>query len=197
MEPPRLPARWPGMMSRCLTFAAATAILLPLAACERHGPVPQAETGPTQTAPVSVSASGGNPAPAPSPPAAPARQVPPDYAALDQVQDPVRVLAFLAAALHDGRWADAARAWGEGSDATALQRRFGANGPVTLAFGPGESEGAAGSIYYSAPYTLRRANGAEEKGAIVLRRVNDVPGASQASLHWHVSSMDAGGQPGS
>ena len=186
------------MMSRCLPFAAAATILLPLAGCERHDAAPQAR--PAQTAPVSVSASGGNPPP-PPPATAPAEQPAPapgpDYAALDQVQDPARVLTFLATALHDGRWADAARAWGERGDASALRRRFGTNGPVTLAFGPGESEGAAGSLYYSAPYTLRRAHGAEEQGTIVLRRVNDVPGASPASLHWHVSSMEAGSQPGS
>ena len=98
--------------------------------------------------------------------------------------------AFLAAALQDGRWADAARAWGESGNAEALERRFGAGAPIRLTLERGETEGAAGSLYYSAPYRLRRADGRVETGTLVLRRVNDVPGASAASLRWHVETME-------
>lgn len=178
------------MIARCVRFGAASAILVHLAGCGGQDASSQAKER-TATAPVSVSAASGGAAARASSTAVPEPQSAPDYAALGQVQDPARVLAFLGAALHDGRWDDATRAWGENGDAAALERRFGRSGPVTLTFGLGDSEGAAGSIYYSAPYILRRADGAQEKGTIVLRRVNDVPGASRASLRWHVSSMDA------
>lgn len=193
---------------RLCAAGAAPALLFALAGCDGNPFMPKADEGHRQPG-VSVSAASGGAASraaapearessVPAPPSAapetsPLPQSAPDYAALQQVKDPARVLAFLAVALHDGRWADAARAWGERGTASMLQQRFGAHGAVTLSFGDGESEGAAGSLYYSAPYTLRRADGAQEKGTVVLRRVNDVPGASQASLHWHVESMGAGG----
>jgi hypothetical protein len=51
----------------------------------------------------------------------------------------------------------------------------------------GESEGAAGSIYYTAPVTI--IDGARRlTGEVVLRRVNDVPGATPEQLRWHIES---------
>jgi len=174
------------MTSRSLILAAAPALLLSLAACGKQQEHAFDATA-LDVSPVSVSASGGMVSPV-GPAAMPDT---PDYAALEQVEDPARVLRFLASALYDGRWDDAARAWGEGEDAQKLRARFGGDDPVMLIVGEGTSEGAAGSIYYSAPYVINRAGQPQENGTIVLRRVNDVPGASQASLHWHVSSMDA------
>ncbi|OCC23820.1 hypothetical protein MB02_08265 [Croceicoccus estronivorus] len=174
------------MISRSLVLGAGPVLLLSLAACGKQQEHAFDATA-ADASPVSVSASGGMVSPV-----APAGMSDaPDYAALEQVDDPARVVRFLSSALYDGRWDDAARAWGEGEDAQTLRARFDGEDPVMLIVGEGTSEGAAGSIYYSAPYVINRAGHPEEKGTIVLRRVNDVPGASQASLHWHVSSMDA------
>lgn len=184
------------MRVRPLAAAVASAMLCLLAACDGASLSQKADEAPYAGG-VSVSAASGGPATtaAQVPTAAAPSPQPkkPDYAALEQVADPARVAAFLAAALQDGRWADAARAWGETGDAGALQKRFGSGAPVTLSLGKGDSEGAAGSLYYSAPYRLRRADGSHETGTLVLRRVNDVPGASAASLRWHVERMDQGG----
>lgn len=185
------------ILVRTLVLAVVPAALCALAACDA-APLMQAGSHEAGHAGVSVSAtSGGSAAPAPqtpvpgtSPPTAAGAAGTPDYAALDQTADPARVALFLAAALQDGRWADAARAWGAQGDAAALKQRFGAGAPIRLTVGSGESEGAAGSLYYSAPYRLRRADGSGETGTLVLRRVNDVPGASAASLRWHVEAMD-------
>ena len=53
----------------------------------------------------------------------------------------------------------------------------------------GTIEGAAGSLYYTAPITLidgtRRV-----RGEIVLRRANDVPGATAEQLRWHIERLD-------
>lgn len=54
-------------------------------------------------------------------------------------------------------------------------------------------EGAAGSIYVSVPLTL---SGTEDgrpvrrSGTAVLRRVNDVPGSTEAQRHWHIERID-------
>ena len=52
---------------------------------------------------------------------------------------------------------------------------------------PGIGEGAAGSLYYTAPVVL--IDGKERiAGEVVLRRVNDVPGATAEDLRWHIES---------
>ncbi len=184
------------MLLRPITAGAALALMLGLAGCDGNPFAPKVEQD-TSTQGVSVSAaSGGAPVAQGDPTTAPAENAvrpprQPDYDALEQVEDPARVQAFLADALRQGRWRDAARAWGEKGDAEVLQQRFGRpGGTLDLTFGPGSSDAGAGSQYYSAPYTLRLADGSSEKGTLVLRRVNDVSGASPASLRWHVERMD-------
>jgi hypothetical protein len=57
----------------------------------------------------------------------------------------------------------------------------------------GDQEGAAGSIYASVPLTItgtlegRQVN---RSAKAVLRRVNDVPGSTQAQRHWHIERID-------
>jgi hypothetical protein len=59
---------------------------------------------------------------------------------------------------------------------------------------PGQPEGAAGSSYIEIPVTAsaKLKSGGTEKlaGSIVLRRVNDVPGSTQAQRHWHIYRVD-------
>ena len=56
-----------------------------------------------------------------------------------------------------------------------------------VTFGKGESEGAAGSLYYTAPVTIT--DGARViRSEVVLRRTNDVDGATAEQLRWHVES---------
>jgi hypothetical protein len=52
---------------------------------------------------------------------------------------------------------------------------------------PGRGEGAAGSLYYTAPVVL--IDGKERiEGEVVLRRVGGVAGATAEDLRWHVES---------
>jgi hypothetical protein len=51
----------------------------------------------------------------------------------------------------------------------------------------GDGEGGAGSLYYTAP--VRISDGARRlAGEIVIRRVNDVDGATAEQLRWHIES---------
>lgn len=56
--------------------------------------------------------------------------------------------------------------------------------------GPVVIEGAAGSSYAEVPVRVRattRSGGQQRfEGSYVLRRVNDVPGATPAQLRWHI-----------
>ena len=66
-------------------------------------------------------------------------------------------------------------------------------GEITVAVPGGTMEGAAGSSYYTSQATITAddENGrpVRYEGPIVLRRVNDVPGASAEQLRWHIDSV--------
>jgi len=65
---------------------------------------------------------------------------------------------------------------------------------ITVAVPSGTLEGAAGSSYYTAPTTITAIDAegrpVRYEGAIVLRRVNDVPGATPEQLRWHIDRVD-------
>jgi hypothetical protein len=127
-----------------------------------------------------------SPTPTPTTTAAPSPGL--DLGALIERKNPARVLDFYAAALAAGEWATAARAWGEafGMTGDKLKAEFGGKGSVTLGISGGLADGAAGSLFYEAPVIVRFGNGEERKGTITLRRVNDVEGASDEQLRWHI-----------
>ncbi|QIK96737.1 hypothetical protein G7076_10080 [Sphingomonas sp. HDW15A] len=66
-------------------------------------------------------------------------------------------------------------------------------GKISVAVPAGTMEGAAGSTYYSAPIIIT-ANDMDGRpvrieGEAMLRRVNDVPGATPEQLHWHFETL--------
>ena len=65
---------------------------------------------------------------------------------------------------------------------------------ITMSAPAGTMEGAAGSSYYTvqSEITASDADGRPVafEGPIVLRRVNDVPGASAEQLRWRIESFD-------
>lgn len=65
---------------------------------------------------------------------------------------------------------------------------------ITVAVPGGEMDAGAGSLYYTAPATVTgtRADGRAFRleGTVVLRRVNDVDGATPAQLRWGIESAD-------
>ena len=60
---------------------------------------------------------------------------------------------------------------------------------------PGEQEGAAGSIYLSVPLEVSAVGHGESlrwRDTAILRRVNDVPGSTEAQRQWHIERIDRG-----
>ena len=63
---------------------------------------------------------------------------------------------------------------------------------------PGDQEGAAGSIYLSVPLTVSGTSDGKRStraASAILRRVNDVPGSTDAERHWHIERIDWGNAP--
>lgn len=72
-------------------------------------------------------------------------------------------------------------------------RMFADLGKTTVAIPDGTQEGACGSSYYTAPVTItasdREGRPVRIEGEAVLRRVNDVDGATPAQLRWHFDKL--------
>ena len=114
---------------------------------------------------------------------------------MNERRDPLRVLRFYASALAARDWASAAKVWGQGSGVTAktLKDSYDRADPPRLVIGKGQQEGGAGSLYYEAPVTLRfGADGQPQRGTLLLRRVNDVDGATPEQLRWRIERSTIG-----
>ena len=72
-------------------------------------------------------------------------------------------------------------------------RMFADLGKTMVAVPEGSMEGAAGSSYYTAPVIITASGEAGRpvriEGEAVLRRVNDVPGATPEQLRWHFDKL--------
>lgn len=75
----------------------------------------------------------------------------------------------------------------------AFAKQFAGLGTITVAVPDGTMEGGAGSSYYSAPVTItgndEQGRPVRLEGEAVLRRVNDVDGATPAQLRWHFDKL--------
>ena len=154
-------------MKAALALAALTA----LAACSKPAEQP--------AAPKVVQASQAAPAPPVTPPST--------------SRDPAKVLIAWAEAMSLKQWDAAYLYWGAqgtgiGLTLAQFKAKWGKLGNPEFEIHPGKIEGAAGSSFYTAPVVLIDGQ-RHERGQVVLRRVNDVPGATPEQLRWHIESM--------
>ena len=184
------------------TAFVATAIMLSLCACSRPPPQEHAtETGPADKPQpekpkqsVSPSINGGQP---------------PNHASLAEPSGPIdpksveaagQVVQSYGALIEQGQWKQANALWGDAATAGQFQATFGKSKEVHLEIGNlGDPEGAAGSIYVTMPVIFY---GDDSDGQpfrrsadVILRRVNDVPGSSEAQRRWHIERIDWAGAP--
>ena len=77
---------------------------------------------------------------------------------------------------------------------TDFDRQFSRYSDLHVTIGtPGNQEGAAGSIYLSVPLTVSGSldgKSSTRSATAILRRVNDVPGSTEAQRHWHIERID-------
>lgn len=160
------------------------ALLLALPACQKADETPAPVPMPGETeAPV---------APSPSPSASATSAL--DSSALSERKDPEKLLAYLATAIGMEDWDAAALAWHNAQDGSKMtgakaKALFGDPQSPLITFGAGQQDGAAGSLYYEAPVLLLAKSGRGREGTLTLRRVNDVDGAEDWQLAWHVEQL--------
>lgn len=168
---------------------AALLALLAVAGCGSPERSPQPEASEAAL----PAASPGSPQPAtPTPPElTPLPQPAADLAVL-QSRDCRTVAQAYADALARGDFEFAARVWSDPViDDARLRAVLDGYRQPTIAISGLETEGAAGSLYCTVSGTLTDAadkNKPGRKGEIVLKRVNDVPGATAEQLRWTIRS---------
>jgi len=168
---------------------AALLALVALAGC--GSPEQPAAPQPSEAAAPAPQAAPAAPSPAPAPTLTPVPQPTRDLAVLESRDCRTVVQAYLDA-LARGDFAFAARVWDDPVvDDARLRALFTGYKAPTIAISGIEQEGAAGSLYCTVSGTLTDAGGparAAQKGEIVLKRVNDVPGATERQLRWTIRS---------
>ena len=102
--------------------------------------------------------------------------------------------------LEQRKFAEARRLWGDGGKASGLsEAQFAAAYAKYAAIHsevgrPAGMEGAAGSVYITVPFrlygTLKSGGSFNLVGPLTLRRVNDVPGSTEAQRRWHIEKSD-------
>ncbi|HEY6916268.1 MAG TPA: hypothetical protein VI381_01360 [Allosphingosinicella sp.] len=123
----------------------------------------------------------------------------------DSAQGAANVVQTYYALLEQGKYREAWRLWSEGGEASgmgaeAFTASFAEYAEYHANIGaPGRIEGAAGSLYVTVPVQLygRLKSGEpfNRKGAVTLRRVNDVPGSTGEQRRWHIASTDVEPRP--
>ena len=106
-----------------------------------------------------------------------------------------QVVQSYGALIEQQRWGQANALWGDKDTAAKFQSNLMKNAEVHLEIGnPGEPEGAAGSIYMTMPVIFygdsREGQPFRHSADVILRRVNDVPGSTEAQRRWHIERVD-------
>ena len=103
-----------------------------------------------------------------------------------------QIVQHYGALIEQGRFAEAAKAWGNTDAASTFARQLQARGLKHLEIGDlSEPEGAAGSIYRDDAGGILPGCQAQP-GDVTLRRVNDVDGSTEAQRRWHIERIEWG-----
>ena len=127
----------------------------------------------------------------PTPAPAPARPKVADFPALAS-KDCAEVVEFYLEALGGREWAQAALVWNDPAiDEARLEGVFGRYRELQLEWTDPFVEGAAGSLFCTVTGRLTDAQDPVKpplEGTLLLRRVNDGPGATADQLRWTLQS---------
>jgi hypothetical protein len=172
-------------------------IVLAVAACNQTDPRQQATANEANQ-------------PTPEPPSPPAANetanvsLPDDKTPLEEPKGPIdpksaeaagQVVQHYGALIDQGRWSESWRLWSSADSAKAFDRNWRNDSEVHLEIGkPGDMEGAAGSSYVTVPavfYGKAKTGDSFRRAAdVILRRVNDVPGSTEAQRRWRIERIE-------
>jgi len=100
-----------------------------------------------------------------------------------------QVVQSYGALIEQRRWSEAAKLWRDPAAAAAFAKQLG-HTQTHLRIGDlGDTEGAAGSIYTTVPVAFY-GDKFDKPAEIILRRVNDVPGSTEAQRRWHIERIE-------
>ena len=99
-----------------------------------------------------------------------------------------QVVQHFGALVESNRYIEAGRLWSN-ADAAAKFMKMLRPGTHLEIGDLGATEGAAGSIYTTMPVVFY-GTGYRKPADVVLRRVNDVPGSTEAQRRWHIERID-------
>ena len=163
------------------------------------------EAGNEQNATVQAGVPEAPVAPPPAPENAAANvSLPDDRTPLEEPNGPIdpksaegagQVVQHYGALIEQGRWTESWTFWSNANSAKTFDRNWRDDSEVHMEIGkPGDMEGAAGSSYVTVPvvfYGKTKAAGSFRRGGdVILRRVNDVPGSTEAQRRWHIERIE-------
>jgi hypothetical protein len=106
-----------------------------------------------------------------------------------------QVVQHYGALIEQKRFPEAEKLWGDGASARAFSHELKRYSEAHMEIGkPGDMEGAAGSSYVTVPVIFygkdQKSAGYRRAAGVILRRVNDVPGSTEAQRRWHIERID-------
>ena len=179
-------------------MAMVAACVLGLGACS------QATDNSAQTNDAVASAPASSPAAALAANAQSNVSLPDDRTPLEEPSGPIdpksaeaagQVVQHYGALIEQGRWTESWKLWSDPASAKQFDRNWRNAFEVHMEIGkPGDMEGAAGSSYITVPavfYGKMKPTGSFRRAAdVILRRVNDVPGSTEAQRRWHIERIE-------
>jgi hypothetical protein len=107
-----------------------------------------------------------------------------------------QVVQHYGALIEQKRWAESRTLWGNADAAKEFERNWRDYSDVHLEIGnPGDMGGAAGSSYVTIPAIfygdLKSGQPSRLEADVILRRVNEVPGSTEAQRRWHIERIDS------
>jgi hypothetical protein len=109
-----------------------------------------------------------------------------------------QVVQSYGALIEQNHWTEADALWGDSEQAAKFKAALAHMADVHLEIGNlGDPEGAAGSIYVTMPVIFygdtKDGQPFRRSADVTLRRVNDVPGSTEAQRRWHIERIDWAG----
>lgn len=106
-----------------------------------------------------------------------------------------QVVQSFGALIEQNRWSEANALWADPASAAKFHGSLSDVADLHLEIGnPGDPEGAAGSIYVTVPAIfygdLKTGQQFRRSADVILRRVNDVPGSTEAQRRWHIERIE-------
>jgi hypothetical protein len=99
-----------------------------------------------------------------------------------------QVVKRYAKLVENGRAGEAEELWSDKAAESAFTRHLHSHLRVEIGH-LDTTEGAAGSIYTTIPVVFS-GDTHRERAEVLLRRINDVPGSTEAERHWHIVRID-------